>query len=145
MEDPITEIEQRLQDIDDDMTRIFEQKRKLDAAMEHRKQQEQQLSHDRFSTPQPHQVGSGHNSHTSPLTIRSKLKLKRTRDKAAEALDYEREGTPSKRVNITESSVQEEREPSLESLGALEATLSRNDKAQGISTGNIIHGKRRRG
>ena len=139
------EIEKRLQDINDDMTRIFEQNRKLDATMEQRKQQEPQLSHDRFSTPQPHQVGSGHNSYTSPLTIRLKLKLKRTRDKAAEALDYEREGTPSKRVNITESSVQEEREPSLESLGALEATLSRNDKAQGISTGNIIHGKRRRG
>ena len=106
------------------MTRIFDQNRKLDAIMEQCKQQEQQLSHDQFSTPQPHQVGSGHNSPISPLTIQSKQKPKRTRDKAAEASDYEREGTPSKRVNITESSVQEEREPSLESLGSLEATLS---------------------
>ena len=36
------EIEKRLQDIDDDMTRIFEQNRKLDATMEQRKQQEPQ-------------------------------------------------------------------------------------------------------
>ena len=109
--------------------------------MEQHKQQEQQLSHDQFSTPQPHQVWSGLNSPTSPLTIQSKQRPKRTRDNATEGSDHERESTPSKRVNITEPSVQEEREPSLESLGALEATLSRNDKAQGISTGNIIHGK----
>ena len=145
MEDPIVK---ELLEIDNEITRVFDQNRKLDAAMERRKQQErqqeQQLSHDRFSTPQPHQKGSSPKLPTTPLSIRAKMNPKRTRDAATEVSNCEHEGTPSKRVNIVESS-EEEREPSSRSLEALEAALSRNDKAQGISTGNIMHQKRRRG
>ena len=117
---------------------------------------EEQDSHKRFSTPPiqdgvlgtPMFLGTSPaapqtpDHPPSPLVIRSKHKLKRTRDEVIKTVDYkEREGTPSKRLQIAGlrmDSVQGEKEKP-------KAGLSRNDKAQGLRESNIIEQRTRRG
>ena len=78
----------------------------------------------------------------TPLAMRSKDKPKRTREEEVETADHEeREGTPSKRLHITESWL----ETMLEESETLEDCLSRREKAQGLRASNIIEQRTRRG
>ena len=138
----IMEIEKNLEDIDNDMTEIFEQNRYLDSLLEARKRKESLSSKVAgVSTPPPNnQEGSPFQPTSSkippptPLTIRSKRVINSPNRE-------EREGTPSKRRQIMSNEVN----PLPGELEELEDVLSRNDKAQGLDPRLIIYGKRRRG
>jgi len=141
----IAEIEKSLEDIDNEMTEIFERNRYLNSLMEARKQKEPLTSEVAgVSTPPPNNqerlLGSPFQPTPSeippptPLTIRSK----RVNDSPTHK---EHEGIPSKRREIMPN----EMNPLVGELEELEDVLSRNDKAQGLDPRLIIHGKRRRG